>query len=288
MAVKSKFRLTSSAFERKDESEKRQLKKLVFLSVEGSQTEMDYFNSLNGCLDNSVIKIETLRHLRSDGYSDPEHVIELLEEAVNARESGPFPVDESVAWILNKYGYEFIDSYLKKPSSVDPTKAKELKADLLQVGIDLDYRKHLSDLKSEGTYFCVVLDRDEKSRSKDMLSRCVKRCEEKGYHLFLSNPCFEFFLLLHVCDVKNTFSQQELEDFKENRRISDKHTAVSQALTDRAHHSKKISGTKFARIYFPNIKNGAARAKGFATTFPDLYDNLGTNLFELFSILGII
>lgn len=138
MAVKSKFRLTSSAFERKDESEKRQLKKLVFLSVEGSQTEVDYFNSLNGCLDNSVIKIETLRHRRGDGYSDPEHVIELLEEAVDARKNGPFPVDESVAWILNKYGYEFIDSYLKKPSSVDPTKAKELKADLLQAGIDLD------------------------------------------------------------------------------------------------------------------------------------------------------
>ena len=288
MAVKSKFRLTSSAFERKDESEKRQLKKLVFLSVEGSQTEMDYFNSLNGCLDNSVIKIETLRHLRSDGYSDPEHVIELLEEAVNARESGPFPVDESVAWILNKYGYEFIDSYLKKPSSVDPTKAKELKADLLQVGIDLDYRKHLSDLKSEGTYFCVVLDRDEKSRPKQLLSGCVERCEGEGHRVFLSNPCFEFFLLLHVCDVKSAYNEQEMEGFKANRRVSDKHTAVSKALSEAAHHAKRISSAKFMELYYPNIKKGAERAKGFATTFPDLYDNLGTNLFELFSILGII
>lgn len=288
MSVKSVYRLASSAFKRKDELEKRQLKKLVFLSVEGSQTEVDYFNSLNDCLDNSVIKIETLRHLRSDGYSDPENVIELLNEAVDVRENGPFPIDESVAWILEKYGLDFIKSYLNNPSSVDPIKAKEFKADLVEAGIDLEYRKHLSDLKSEGTYFGVVLDRDEKSRPKELLSRCVKRCEEKGYHLFLSNPCFEFFLLLHVCDVKNTFSQQELEDFKENRRISDKHTAVSKALTDRAHHSKKISGTKFAKYYFPNIKNGAARAKDFATTFPDLYDNLGTNLFELFSILGII
>lgn len=90
MSVKSVYRLASSAFKRKDELEKRQLKQLVFLSVEGSQTEVDYFTSLNDCLDNSVIKIETLRHLRSDGYSDPEHVIELLNEAVDVRDNGRF------------------------------------------------------------------------------------------------------------------------------------------------------------------------------------------------------
>ena len=288
MSVKSKFRLTSSAFERKDESEKRQLKKLVFLSVEGGQTEVDYFDSLNDHLDSNAIQIVTLRHRRGDGYSDPVHVIELLKEAVDARENGPFPVDESVAWILRKYGYDFIDSYLNNPDGVDPAKAKELKADLFQAGIDIDYRKYLSDLKSEGTYFGVVLDRDEKSRPKELLSTCVKRCEEEGYHLFLSNPCFEFFLLLHVCDVKAKYSEKELEEFKENKHGTNRHTTVSKALSDIAHHNKKIRGSIFEQLYYPNIKKGAERAKGFATTFPDLYDNLGTNLFELFSILGII
>lgn len=42
----SRFRLQSSAFARKDETEKIEPKRMVFLSVEGDQTERTYFGYL--------------------------------------------------------------------------------------------------------------------------------------------------------------------------------------------------------------------------------------------------
>ena len=75
----SRFRLQSSAFARNDETEKINPKRMIFLSVEGDETERTYFQNLNEYLDTNLIQIEVLRHRRGDGYSDPVHVIELLE-----------------------------------------------------------------------------------------------------------------------------------------------------------------------------------------------------------------
>ena len=52
-------------------------KKIVFLSVEGDETERTYFQHLGEKLDNTLIQIEVLRHKHGDGYSDPQYVIEL-------------------------------------------------------------------------------------------------------------------------------------------------------------------------------------------------------------------
>lgn len=87
----SRFRLQSSAFARKDETEKIEPKRMVFLSVEGDQTERTYFQNLNDYLDTQLIQIEVLRHRRGDGYSDPKYVIELLEEYIDVRQGDLIP-----------------------------------------------------------------------------------------------------------------------------------------------------------------------------------------------------
>ena len=87
----SRFRLQSSAFARKDETEKIEPKRMVFLSVEGDQTERTYFQNLNDYLDTQLIQIEVLRHRPGDGYSDPKYVIELLEEYIDVRQGDLIP-----------------------------------------------------------------------------------------------------------------------------------------------------------------------------------------------------
>ena len=64
---------------------------MVFLSVEGDQTERTYFQNLNDYLDTQLIQIEVLRHRPGDGYSDPKYVIELLEEYIDVRQGDLIP-----------------------------------------------------------------------------------------------------------------------------------------------------------------------------------------------------
>ena len=69
MATKiSRFRLRSSAFDRPEENMQIEPKKALFLSVEGDETERNYFKHLQSYIEtsdyNSIIHIEVLRHKR--------------------------------------------------------------------------------------------------------------------------------------------------------------------------------------------------------------------------------
>jgi len=284
----SKYRLHSSAFERPDEQNKADPKRVIFLSVEGDETERTYFQHLNNHLDNSLIKIEVLRHRRGDGYSDPEHVIELLNEYMNVREGEIVPQD-LLQLLTSQYSKDELHAYLNNPDVICPAKQKRIKEDLLLIGINVDYRRYLQQYSGDDNnndVFAVVLDRDCGNHSRELMEQCVKLCTTKGYNCYISNPCFEFWLLLHLCDVKLEFDESELVTLLQNPKVSKRHTKTSKEVTTRAEHGKTISAQTFSAHYYPNIAHALTRASQFACDYPDLYDSLGTNLPQLFSILG--
>lgn len=281
----SRFRLQSSAFARKDETEKINPKRMIFLSVEGDETERTYFQNLNEYLDTDLIQIEVLRHRRGDGYSDPVHVIELLEEYIDVRQGDLIP-DELPTQFTQKYSKEFIQKYLAGNSELTIEERNQFSGDLLKIGIDIEYRRYLQSFRQDMDYFAVVLDRDCGSHSKQLMQECLDKCNQHGYGYFVTNPCFEFWLLLHLCDVKSEFSPEELEMLHSNPTISKKHTKVSYEVSKRAHHTKTISSTKFKSLYYPNISQAIKNSERFSTDFPDLFDNLGSNLSKLLNILG--
>lgn len=281
----SKHRLCSSAFDRPDETSKVDPKRMVFLSVEGDETERTYFQNLSNHLDNSLVKIEVLRHRRGDGYSDPEHVIDLLTEYINVREGELIPKDLPDSFSA-KYSKEIIQAYLDGSDTISLSQRKAIEEELLLIGIDLDYRRYLQNWSHDNDVFAVVLDRDCGSHSRQLMEDCVQKCESKGYGCYITNPCFEFWLLLHLCDVKETYSQEELTELLNNPKISNNHTKTSYEVSRLAGHKKRICSSKFDEYYLPNIHRALTNAKQFVNSFPDLYDQLGTNIPYLMRTLG--
>lgn len=282
----SKHRLRSNAFTRPDEEIKVDPKRVIFLSVEGDNTETDYFKHLNEHLDNSIMQIEVLRHKQGDGYSDPEYVIDLLSEYVNIRENGCIPVDlpEEIAL---KYSREILQAYLDNSESLSASQRKCIKDDLLLIGIDLDYRRYLEHFqKNSNDVFAVILDRDCGNHSRELMEKCVSKCSLNHYNCYITNPCFEFWLLLHLRDVRKEYTDDQLEELRQNTRISKRHTTTSKEVSCIAGHSKSIPFNKFEQHYYPNIHAALAHSKQFVDSYPDLYDQLGTNLPQLFEILG--
>lgn len=284
----SRHRLRSSAFDRPDEMSKINPKRVIFLSVEGDETERTYFQHLNSYLDHSLIQIEVLRHRRGDGYSDPQYVIELLDEYLRVRQGQLVP-EETIAAFTKKYTRDEIQAYLEGGERLPRKTQNSMREELLLVGIDIDYRRYLQHYGNEDNQndiFAVVLDRDCGSHSRELLAQCVSECEKNGYHCFLTNPCFEFWLLMHLSDIKAEFSETELSEFLKNAKVSQRHTKVSTEVTKRAHHTKTISKAIFDTHYLPNITKAIARADWFAKDYPALLDALGTNLPQLFAIFA--
>lgn len=86
--------------------------------------------------------------------------------------------------------------------------------------------------------FCVVLDRDSDSHSIKQLEATAEKCFEKGYEFFITSPCFEFWLLMHLCDIDSSYGSK-MEEIRENHRISNRHTFLSYEVSRRAHYKKE-------------------------------------------------
>lgn len=293
------FRLKSEAmFARPEESNKESPLRIVFLSVEGNKTEQNYFEWIEKYREQLGIKarvhVHSLRRSQNDTLSAPEHVLELLEEYIEIRESEVLP-ERMRAVIPTEYTDAFIKQYMKNPEYVDATMRDNFEVLLQQAGIDLEYEYFLKEYSGKYDVFGVVIDRDYGTHSVTQMNRILKECKEKGYHLFVTTPCIEFWLLMHLVDVCNEY-KDDMQEFRNDIRKSKNHTFTSFEVSKFAGHSKKISEDIFKKYYLPKVDFAIRQAReSFSTDIDELIGTdesddtkkgkLGSNLPELFDLL---
>lgn len=77
---------------------------------------------------------------------------------------------------------------------------------------------------------CLIVDRDKDSFSalpgNDQYGYVVDKCKEKGFQLCITNPCFEFWLLLHFDEV----FELDTDKLLENPKITVKRRYAEQEL----------------------------------------------------------
>lgn len=278
--MSNKYRLTSNAFEREKEEDKIEPSRLLFLSMEGSDTEKEYIDGLNKYKNelnlNSTISIEPLFRRKKDGSTAPKLVIELLEEYLTLRKEG---IDVQIKQLLNNdYSSEIITNYINNPSLLSPATIKEIDFKLEKIGYDLQYKKYLENIKKDGDLFGIVIDKD----SWDNIEEIIDYCKEKGYYVFISNPCFELWLLFHWIDI-STLPNDKQNLIALNPKKSNKHTYVSYYLSDIAHHGKtRIS---FKTKYLNKLDIAIQNANKFETDLTKLPSKMGTNWPSLINLL---
>lgn len=273
----NKYRLSREVYEREDESAKIPPAKIIYLSVEGNVTEKEYFECLTRCRSrlgiNSKVTVEVLK--RKDTNSAPKHVIELLEEYVELRnneiETSDLPQEFRDSHSVDEVK-EFLDG------KMDEEHSRAFSEELRLLGFDISYIRYLKTYESEYDEFGIVIDRDKNTHSEKNMLDCIKHCREQNYLCFISNPCFEFWLLLHLCDVKNELAEH-LEEIKENAKVSRHHTFVSLEVSKRANHGK--GNLNFEENYLDRVSSAVERAKEFADSEENLVNNIGTNIWKL-------
>lgn len=259
-------------------------KRVVFLSTEGTKTEVHYFNFIEKYREqlgiDAIVHIEILK--RYDTNSDPENVLELLEEYVQFRENRMFE-KEIDSLSLKNYSTKFIRTYLENPSSLSTKECNKFQAVLQEEHIDLLYLDFLSKYHGKDDAFGIVIDRDCGSHSIEQMNCVVGKCKEKNYLCYITNPCIEFWQLLHVSDVASEYSES-LEDILRNKLDEKKNSFVSNLLYEKTGQRKAIQTKTFEKFYLPNIDLAIERAKGFAPS-DQLLEKIGSNLWELIELL---
>lgn len=273
-----------NAGNRFERPETQSIKRVVFLSVEGEVTERRYFEFVRESRETlgikSVVEIHVLR--RGDSSSSPEKVVELLENYLEVRNNNDF-LAEVDKLELKHYDKEFIHKYLEAPDTIDVKERRQFEGFLKEEQLDLTYLLFLNKFKGsdngENDVFGIVIDRDAGNHSPENMARIFDECDEKGYRCFLTNPRFEFWLLLHVADVKSEYSDELEKMLDFNDETVDKH------LLEKTGGGKKIQRKTFDTYFLPNIDTAIERANGLCTSRNKLLDQLGSTLGELFELL---
>ncbi|MGK4198721.1 RloB family protein [Fusobacterium sp. HC1336] len=129
----------------------------------------------------------------------------------------------------------------------------------------------------EADEVCLIVDRDSDSFKEEQYIKVVNGCRENKFHLYLSNPNFELWLLFHFIDElsseeEDRFLSQKGEVAKELQRYL-KINELSRAKT----FNKKI----LFEHYIDRIDNAIRVAKKYEDDIEKLKDKLGTNVYQL-------
>jgi hypothetical protein len=122
----------------------------------------------------------------------------------------------------------------------------------------------------------MVIDRDKWRNIPQISSMCIR---EGNFFLALSNPCFEFWLLLHIKDL-NDFNPQELKDIYLNKRIKGKRTYLKLLLNSLLEEGYNESDPQPKR-FLVHLEDAITRAKSIDNPQVEFPKKLGSHVYKL-------
>lgn len=131
---------------------------------------------------------------------------------------------------------------------------------------------------------CLVIDRDpyaqDSRRTAKEFNDMMRKCEDLGIHVFVTNPCFEFYLLMHDDDWLKRFEGHEEEflrnDFVEGTRMRFAEWALNQVMQ----YDKRMDLSFLAKDDCRMVKTAIANAETFAD-WKELESKIGSSIPQL-------
>lgn len=135
----------------------------------------------------------------------------------------------------------------------------------------------------EADEVCLIVDRDSDSFKEEQYIKVVDGCKENNFHLYLSNPNFELWLLFHFID--------ELSSEEEDKFLSQKGEVAKKLQnylkTNELSRAKTFNKKILFEHYIDRIDNAIRVAKKYEDDIEKLKDKLGTNVYQLIEKLII-
>lgn len=289
--------------------------KKYFLVYEGSDTELIYFDAVNSMRENIGINplielIPIIRSYSEEGWSNPkkilDRIIENLEESKAERISYETLLNRMMDYF---YGTKVITTSKVLAKNMWKTMIhvcaeklqKSLQAEVEDIETDcnaiLELLKQeydvthvvsdISDIIKDGglTYaegfdqICLIIDRDKESflatPENNQYGYVVEKCKEKGFQLCITNPCFEFWLLLHFDEV----FELDTEKLLENPKVTSKRRYAEQKL--RIIYPKYKKSSYQAEELVGDIDKAIQNEKEFCEDVVGLENSVGSNIGRL-------
>lgn len=307
MRVASTFgQRTLSRVEKKEKSK-------IYLMYEGEKTEVQYFNALINFLNsnNSNFLFEPiilLRSFKQRSNSHPKNIIEQIQRFTKERGKYKYLPDILIDYCIyqlhiceSKYSEDEVIEIIEKMCSEilkihnadDSISVEDVLSYLQQLFLgefstESQIRHFINYLKEQTTFqlfpndrVCLIIDGDHKSvREQSLFEELIKLTRALNIELYVSNPNFEFWLLLHTDNIKKYKNKKLLENVKVNSHKRYLETVLSKEFD--GYNKSNIRPERF----IVNIDIALNNSKNYCRDINKLNSELGTNVCEL--ILSMI
>lgn len=292
--------------QRKVQERSREVIKKVYLVFEGKKTEPRYFQALDDKREelgiNKLIQLVPLiRSFSEEGWSNPAKITGRVIEHIKEKELESLTYRTIVDTIIEQIKKEqdnisenvlkelrrhlVLEGNIKCESElIEKAKVQDVCCSLVDKLSDLQIALIELDMLKENitdsalTYdkdvdkICVIVDRDPSSFTEEQYDEVVRKCQEWNMELYISNPCFEFWLLLHFDEVKECNE----DDLLENVKISNKHSYISSKLIEL---TDKFTKSNFnTDIFMDNIDKAIKNEREYCEDVLELKYSLGSSI----------
>jgi hypothetical protein len=124
-----------------------------------------------------------------------------------------------------------------------------------------------------GDQLCIIADRDQHSFTEAQYKQLVDANEKKEIRFCITNPCIEFWLLLHLCDASEYDKAVLLENKKNKKR-----TQTELYLMDKLGGGYSKRNLHFSLNYKDTVRTAIRNSKKYVTDCRALEHEIGTNL----------
>lgn len=231
-----------------------EVRKKYFLVYEGEETEELYFEGVGANRGkigiNPLIElVPVVRSYSEMGWSNPKKIVDRMLLNLNENATGSISYETLLNWIMDYlYEEEILTTSKVKAKSLWQT-LEWVCTEILHVKLEEAITDLEQACKSIAEYFsketqidaivedvpriiknraivydekfdkiCFIVDRDRDSfvanEGNNQYKYVIEKCSEKGFGFYLTNPCFEFWLLLHFDDIADLDTEMLLENPK--------------------------------------------------------------------------
>lgn len=286
-------------------------RKKYFLVYEGEKTELRYFEAVNelreepGLALNPLIElVPIVRSYSEDGWSNPKKIVKRLIENIEEERNGTTSYETLLNWLmeyLQDQGNiandpavikgiwvtllwiceeklkvsslrQTVDNLQETCEKIITFLSRETGLEGLMVAVT-EIIDHAGIIYAEGLdKICFIVDRDKESFTADQYDYVLEECQKRRFGLYLTNPCFEFWLLMHFDDV----SELDQEQLLENPKITSKRRYAEQELRKRIPGYTKSEYDAMALVR--NVDIAIQNEKKFCEDINGLKNTVGSNV----------
>lgn len=289
-----------------------EVNKKYFLVYEGSDTEDLYFEGIQEQrqkvgIDPLIELVPIVRSYSEEGWSNPKKILDRMLQYLQESETGAVSYETLMNWIMD-YLYE--EEILKTSKVESKNMWETLKwicQEKLQVS-ESDIVENLNETcKQFAVYFkeastidalvdnvpriienraitydenvdkiCFIFDRDRDSfvahSGKNQYEDVLNICRKRKFGFYLTNPCFEFWLLLHCDDISDLDEDMLLD----NPKVRAKRRYTEQKLREKMpKYRKSVYDTNW---FIERINIAIKNEKNYCKNEEELEHSVGSRV----------